>query len=144
MNVAVVGGAGYVGLVTALGLAHMGHNVIAADKDVDRVKKLSRGHSPIQERGLQELLGTNLIAERITFTTDVAAAVAEGEVVFITVDTPVGKSGRPELSRVLSVSEEIGNAISTYTTVVVKSTVPTGAVDKINGVLSRTLKKGRD
>jgi UDPglucose 6-dehydrogenase len=144
MNVAVVGGAGYVGLVTALGLAHLGNNVVSVDKNAERVAGLKGGVIPFNERGLQDLLKSNVVGERIKFTSDVAAAVSGGDIVFITVDTPLGSGGIPDLSSVLKATREISEAITSYKTIVIKSTVPTGAVEQIESILSEKLEKGRD
>jgi UDPglucose 6-dehydrogenase len=132
MRVAVVG-VGYVGLVTAVGLADQGHTVTCVDIDQRKVAALNRGEPPIFERGLESLLRRNL-ETRLRATTDLAAAVADSELTFICVGTPSRADGSIELSYVRQAAEEIGGALATsagFHTVVVKSTVVPGTSDEV-------------
>lgn len=144
MNVCVVGGAGYVGLVTGLGLSEIGHHVIAVDVDQDRIRQLHAGESPIYEEGLQLLLETNLAAEHISFSTDLSSAVAASEIIFITVGTPLHENGQVDLSQVVGVMEELGKCIDGYKLIVVKSTVPVGTVELVQGILKDRMQEGSD
>ncbi len=116
-------GAGYVGLVTAACMAELGHQVLAMDVDVDKVKLLQQGGSPIYEPGLTELVAAN--RERIQFTTDAAEAYAFGEFIFLCVDTPPTASGDADLSRIWQAVANLDDSLGGRV-IVVKSTVPVG------------------
>jgi UDPglucose 6-dehydrogenase len=134
MRVAVVG-TGYVGLVTAVGLAELGHTVVCIDIDERKVAALSRGEPPIFEPGLEPLLRRNLAA-RLRATTDLAAAVQASEMTFVCVGTPSRPDGSIETSYVQQAAEQIGTALAATTgfhTVVVKSTVVPGTSERIVG-----------
>jgi len=133
MRIGVVG-SGYVGLVSAACLAEIGHEVISVDTDVEKIAALQRGEVPIHERLLPQLLERNR-GQRLTFSSSVSAAVAESEAVFITVGTPQGESGEPDLSYVESVASEIAAAISGPRLIVEKSTVPVCTCESIRKVL---------
>src|SRR5580658_9080188 len=94
-TVAVIG-AGYVGLTTAVCLAHLGHQVVAVDVDAAKVGRMQRGEAPILEAGLPELLAEGLAAGRLTFTTDTAAASTDAVFVFLCVAPPQGADGSSE------------------------------------------------
>jgi UDPglucose 6-dehydrogenase len=98
MHVAVIG-TGYVGLVVGAGLAETGNDVICADIDREKVSRLNRGEIPIFEPGLDQLVERNLQDGRLTFTTDVAAAIEASAVIFIAVGTPPGEDGSADLQR---------------------------------------------
>src|SRR5699024_26276 len=137
-------GTGYVGLVTGTCLAEMGNHVTCVDVDEDKVARLSRGEVPIFEPGLETLVQRNHQAGRLTFTTDAAAAIAHGEVVFIAVGTPPDEDGSADLRYVLTVARTIGEHIGSYTVVVNKSTVPVGTADRVRETLKATLaERGR-
>jgi UDPglucose 6-dehydrogenase len=136
LNVAVIG-TGYVGLVGGTCLSELGHSVTCVDIDEAKVQKLRAGTLPIYEPGLEEMVPRNVEAGRLTFSTDGSAAVAAADVVFIAVGTPPGEDGSADLSHVMAVAEMIGSAISDYTVVVVKSTVPIGTCDKVHEILSK-------
>lgn len=125
MNICVVG-SGYVGLVTATCFSEMGHSVIGVDVDAGKVARLSRGESPLYEPGLSELLQRNIKAGRLSFSTDLPAAVEKSLFVFVAVGTPMGADGNADLKSVLSVSRSVAAAMNEYRVVVVKSTVPVG------------------
>ena len=132
MRVAVVG-AGYVGLVTAAGLAEMGHTVTCIDVDERKVAALNRGEPPIFEQGLQPLLRRNL-GTRLAATSDLAGAVQASELTLICVGTPSRPDGSIDLSFVRQAAEQIGSALATtpgFHAVVVKSTVVPGTSDQV-------------
>jgi len=130
MRLCVIG-SGYVGLVTGACLADSGNHVVAVDNDADKVKRLSRGDPIIFEPGLEELLKSNLSAGRLRFTTDLRAATAHSQVVFLAIGTPPRDDGSADLSNIESVAVEVGAALSGYTVVVVKSTVPVGTCGRL-------------
>lgn len=125
MNICVVG-SGYVGLVTATCFAEMGHSVIGVDVDAGKVARLSRGESPLYEPGLSDLLHRNIKAGRLSFTTDLPAAVEKSLFVFVAVGTPMGADGSADLKSVLSVSRSVAASMNGYRVFVIKSTVPVG------------------
>jgi UDPglucose 6-dehydrogenase len=132
MRVAVVG-AGYVGLVTAAGLAELGHTVTCIDVDEHKVSALNRGDPPIFEQGLRPLLQRNL-GTRLAATTDLAGAVQTSDVTLICVGTPSRSDGSIDLSFVQRAAEQIGSALaatSGFHAVVVKSTVVPGTADQV-------------
>jgi len=134
MHVAVVG-TGYVGLVVGAGLAETGNDVICADIDADKIARLNRGEIPIFEPGLDRLVERNLADGRLTFSTDVAAAVRASEIIFIAVGTPPGEDGSADLQHVLSVAETIGRSMNGEKIVVTKSTVPVGTAARVRAVI---------
>ena len=115
-------GAGYVGLVTAAGLAELGHEVWARDIVPEKVESLSRGEVPIHEPGLSELIQGN--SERLHFTTEMRDVLERARLLFVCVDTPPTYSGDADLSRVEAVLSELGD--SNQHALVMKSTVPVG------------------
>ncbi|HEU0053938.1 MAG TPA: UDP-glucose/GDP-mannose dehydrogenase family protein [Longimicrobium sp.] len=133
MKVAVVG-SGYVGLVAGAGLAETGNEVVCADIDAGKIDRLNRGEIPIYEPGLEPLVERNLHEGRLSFTTDVARAVAEAEVIFIAVGTPPGEDGSADLQHVLAVADTIGRSMpedGPEKIVITKSTVPVGTAAKV-------------
>jgi UDPglucose 6-dehydrogenase len=134
MRVAVIG-TGYVGLVVGAGLADTGNDVICADIDQTKIARLNRGEIPIYEPGLEPLVKRNLSDGRLSFSTDVARAVRESEVVFIAVGTPPGEDGRADLQHVLAVAETIGRNMNTEKVVITKSTVPVGTASRVRAVI---------
>ena len=143
-QICVVGGAGYVGLVTGVGLAALGHNVTCVDIDRRRVEMLNLGRSPIYEEGLEPLLSELLTAGAIRFETDLAASVGEAEIVFVAVGTPSLADGRADLSQAISVAEDLARSLRGYTVIAVKSTVPVGALTVMDDVLATHLEPGQD
>src|SRR5581483_7634916 len=136
MRIAVVG-TGYVGLVLGACLAENGNTVICVDKDRSKIDMLGAGRMPIYEPGLEELVRRNDHEERLTFTTDLAAAVRASSIVFIAVGTPQGEDGSADLQHVMGVAREIGRAMNKYTVVVDKSTVPVGTAKKVRAVIAK-------
>ena len=135
MHVAVVG-TGYVGLVSGACFSEFGHNVICVDKDAGKIAGLKRGEMPIYEPGLQKLVEGNAEAGRLSFTTDLAEAVKDADAVFIAVGTPSRRGdGHADLSYVYAAAEEIAQAITGYTVVVTKSTVPVGTGAEVEKII---------
>jgi UDPglucose 6-dehydrogenase len=123
MRIAVIG-TGYVGLVTAAGLAELGHQVIGADKDTDKMARISSGIIPIYEPGLNELLAANLQKGRLSFSADLDAVAQEADVIFVCVGTPPHDDGSADMSQIEEVSRLIADNLNRYKLVVEKSTVP--------------------
>ena len=139
MKIAIIG-TGYVGLVTGACFAHMGNQVICVDIDEAKIKELSEGRLPIFEPGLKELINENLRDGRLTFTTDTSEAVAGSEFIFIAVGTPEGEDGSADTQHLLHVAETVGAQLDGYRIIVVKSTVPPGAGEKVRGVIREAVK----
>ncbi len=126
MRIAVIG-TGYVGLVSGTCFSDFGHEVVCVDKDAAKIAGLQRGEVPIFEPGLDTLLARNTAAGRLSFTTDLAQAVAGAEAVFIAVGTPSRRGdGHADLTYVMAAAAEIGLALTGYAVIVTKSTVPVG------------------
>ncbi|HYO69096.1 MAG TPA: UDP-glucose/GDP-mannose dehydrogenase family protein, partial [Archangium sp.] len=136
MHIAIIG-TGYVGLVAGTCFADSGNDVVCVDIDARKIAQLQQGEIPIYEPGLEELIRKNARDQRLSFTTELAPAVARSQVVFIAVGTPEGESGEADLQYVLAAAEQVGRAMRQYTVVVDKSTVPVGTADKVREVLSR-------
>jgi UDPglucose 6-dehydrogenase len=131
MKIAVIG-TGYVGLVSGVCLSDFGHEVVCVDKDPRKVEMLKRGEVPIYEPGLEALMARNAEAGRISFTGDLAEAVAGAEAVFIAVGTPTRRGdGHADLSYVMAAAGEIAQALTGAAVVVTKSTVPVGTNRKV-------------
>ncbi|MEH1935385.1 MAG: UDP-glucose/GDP-mannose dehydrogenase family protein [Nostoc sp.] len=129
MRVCVIG-TGYVGLVTGACLAHIGHDVICVDNNEEKVKLMKSGQSPIFEPGLSEIMHSAIQTEKIHFTTDIAAGVTHGEILFIAVGTPPLPTGESDTRYVEAVARGIGeNLNGGYKVIVNKSTVPIGSGD---------------
>ncbi|MEW5902087.1 MAG: NAD(P)-binding domain-containing protein, partial [Acidobacteriota bacterium] len=123
MKIAVIG-TGYVGLVTATGLAELGHQVIGADKDIDKMDLLGRGIVPIYEPGLDELLASNIQRGRLAFSPDLDATIRDADVIFVCVGTPQHPDGSSDMSQIEEVSRQIADNLNRYKLIVEKSTVP--------------------
>jgi UDPglucose 6-dehydrogenase len=132
-------GSGYVGLVTGACLAQMGNDVLCVDIDQQRVDNLIKGIMPIHEPGLDQLVLDNSAAGRLSFTTDMAEAVAFATIQMIAVGTPPDEDGSADLSHVLAVARTIGEHMDDYRLVVTKSTVPVGTADKVRNAVSERL-----
>ncbi|MCD7886638.1 MAG: UDP-glucose/GDP-mannose dehydrogenase family protein [Clostridiales bacterium] len=136
MKIAIAG-TGYVGLVTGVVLAHLGHHVTCVDVDEQKVETMRKGVSPIYEPGLEELMAANM--ERLTFTTDYASAYRDAEVIYIGVGTPEKRDGSANLAYVQQVIDQIAATVERDCIVVVKSTVPIGTNDKLEQRLREKL-----
>jgi len=132
-------GSGYVGLVTAVGFSEMGHTVVGVDLDEQKIARLSSGHSPLYEPGLDELLKRNMEGGRLSFTTDLASGLSESLFCFIAVGTPNSDDGSADLGAVLDVAREIARNLKDYRIVVVKSTVPVGTSRKVQKAMREVL-----
>lgn len=143
MQIAIVG-TGYVGLGTGAVLADLGNMVIGVDVDAAKVATLQSGTPHIYEPGLTELLGRNLAAGRLRFTTDYADAIARAEVVFICVGTPAGPHGGADMRYVRAAARGIGRQLAPgrRTIVVNKSTMPIGSGDLVGVLLSEAAPRG--
>jgi UDPglucose 6-dehydrogenase len=134
MKIAVVG-TGYVGLVTGTCLAETGNQVICVDINAEKVKMMQNGKLPIYEPGLDILFHRNIAQERLTFTTDLAAAIKDAKIIFLALPTPPGGDGSADLSYVLGAAADIGKLITDYKVIVTKSTVPVGTADKVRAAM---------
>ncbi|ANV99211.1 UDP-glucose dehydrogenase family protein [Bradyrhizobium icense] len=135
MRIAMIG-TGYVGLVSGACFADFGHQVTCVDKDAGKIEALRRGEIPIFEPGLDALVASNVKARRLDFTTDLTAPVAEADAVFIAVGTPSRRGdGHADLTYVYSAAREIAAALSGFTVVVTKSTVPVGTGDEVERLI---------
>ena len=138
MKLAIIG-TGYVGLVTGACFAEMGNEVICVDADVSKVEALEQGRIPIYEPGLEDYVKRNVKDNRLSFTTDLAAAVQESLICFIAVGTPQDKDGSADLSMVLQVARDIGRCMNGYKVIVEKSTVPVGTAVQVRQVIRQEL-----
>ena len=138
MRVIMVG-TGYVGLVSGACFADFGHDVTCVDKDRAKINALERGEVPIYEPGLTELVTLNARVGRLKFTTDLASAVAAADAVFIAVGTPSRRGdGHADLSFVYDAARDIAGALSGFTVVITKSTVPVGTGDEVERIIRET------
>ncbi|MGN4220908.1 UDP-glucose dehydrogenase family protein, partial [Burkholderia gladioli] len=138
MKITIIG-TGYVGLVTGACLAEIGHDVFCLDVDPRKIEILNQGGIPIHEPGLKEIIARTRAAGRITFSTDVAASVAHGEIQFIAVGTPPDEDGSADLQYVLEAARNIGRHMTEAKVIVDKSTVPVGTALRVHGVVAEAL-----
>lgn len=135
MRIAMIG-TGYVGLVSGTCFSEFGIDVVCVDKDARKIELLHDNVMPIFEPGLDELVASNVEAGRLSFTTDLKAAVKGADAVFIAVGTPSRRGdGHADLSFVFAAAEEIADALDGYTVIVTKSTVPVGTGDEVEKVI---------
>jgi UDPglucose 6-dehydrogenase len=132
-------GSGYVGLVTGACFANVGNQVVCVDIDQAKVDALNNGQIPIYEPGLDSYISQSLADGSLSFTTDAAAAVTHGEMIFIAVGTPPEEDGSADLQYVLQVADTIGQFMDDFKVVVNKSTVPVGTADKVSDRLQQAL-----
>ncbi len=129
-------GSGYVGLVSGACFADFGHDVVCVDKDKSKIDALLGGKIPIFEPGLDHLVASNVSAGRLQFTTDLAEGVKDADAVFIAVGTPSRRGdGHADLSYVYGAAKEIAEAITGFTVIVDKSTVPVGTGDEVERII---------
>ena len=138
MNIAVVG-AGYVGLVTGTCFAEFGNNVACVDVDQAKIGDLQQGQVPIYEPGLVEMVRRSLKDGRLSFSTDLRAAVQKSLVVFIAVGTPQAEDGAADLRHVIEVARSIAKSLDSYKVIVTKSTVPMGTGAMIRRLIQENL-----
>lgn len=124
-------GAGYVGLVQASGLAHLGHDVVCAELSASRLAALAQGKTPFYEPGIDELLAKGIADGRLRFTSNPAEAAAHGEVQFLAVGTPPLPDGSSDLSYLLAAADTIAQHAPADSLIVTKSTVPVGSGKKL-------------
>ena len=136
MNITVVG-SGYVGLVVGSCLAETGNAVICADVDEQKIGGLRNNILPIYEPGLDDYVERNQKQGRLSFSTDIGAAIASADVVFIAVGTPPDEDGSADLRHVLAVAEQIGMHMKRELVVVTKSTVPVGTAAKVSAAVNK-------
>src|SRR6201985_150483 len=134
MKIAVVG-TGYVGLVTGTCLAETGNQVICVDINEKKVKMMQDGQLPIYEPGLDLLFTRNIKQGRLHFTSNLAEAIAEAQIIFLALPTPPGGDGAADLSYVLGAAKDIAKLIKEYKVIVTKSTVPVGTADKVTAIM---------
>jgi len=139
MNITVVG-SGYVGLVVGGCLAETGNAVVCADVDQTKIDGLRNNILPIYEPGLDDYVERNQKQGRLSFTTDIAQAIASADVVFIAVGTPPDEDGSADLRHVLTVAEQIGRHMTRELVVVTKSTVPVGTAARVSAAVNRHAK----
>ena len=132
-------GSGYVGLVTGACLAEVGNEVLCIDVNREKIEGLNNGIVPIHEPGLDSVIARNMSQNRLSFTTDIDAAVAHGLFQFIAVGTPPDEDGSADLQYVLAVARSIGQRIKDYRVIVNKSTVPVGTADKVRDAIMAEL-----
>jgi UDPglucose 6-dehydrogenase len=131
-------GTGYVGLTTGVCFAHLGHNVVCADIDEQKVERLQAGDCPIVEEGLSDLLAEGLASRRLKFVVGAAVAAADAEYAFLCVPTPPSPNGSADLSFVDGTAAEIAQALPAGSIVVNKSTVPVGTAQRVQRILRRS------
>jgi UDPglucose 6-dehydrogenase len=137
MRIAMIG-TGYVGLVSGTCFSEFGIEVVCVDKDAKKIELLHQNVMPIYEPGLDQLVADNVKAGRLSFTTDLKAAVRDADAVFIAVGTPSRRGdGHADLSYVYAAAEEIADAMNGYTVVVTKSTVPVGTGDEVEAIIRK-------
>ncbi|HXD45374.1 MAG TPA: UDP-glucose/GDP-mannose dehydrogenase family protein [Pseudolabrys sp.] len=137
MRIAVIG-TGYVGLVSGACFSEFGVSVTCVDNDAHKIARLQQGEMPIYEPGLDQIVESNARAGRLAFTTDLTAAVAGADAVFIAVGTPSRRGdGHADLSYVFAAAEEIGRALTGYAVVVTKSTVPVGTGRRVAEIIRK-------
>lgn len=136
MKVCIVG-SGYVGLVSGAGFAEIGNTVVCADLAKAKIDALKEGRIPIFEPGLDVLVERNVEQRRLTFTTDVAAAIAASEIVFVAVGTPMRADGGADLSQVDAVAQTVAEHASRETALVLKSTVPVGTNVRVRRLVAQ-------
>ena len=143
MDIAIIG-SGYVGLVTGTCFAHLGHRVICVDNQVSKIEKLKAGQMPIYEPGLDVMIRTNVAEGRLTFSSDIAAATAGSEAVFICVGTPPKPNGEADLSAFEHVARSMAPAMNGYKLIVEKSTVPVRTGEWLSDLFRSHLPPGAD
>src|ERR1700736_5795592 len=141
MNITIVG-SGYVGLVTGACFADVGHNVICVDNDQRKVDALQKGHIPIYEPGLEEVVHRNVSAGQLRFTNNIEDGVGHSQIVFIAVPTPPQPDGSVDLTYIERVARQIAEVLNEYRVIVDKSTVPVKTGEKVAETIRRYNKTG--
>jgi len=143
MNICVIG-TGYVGLVTGVVFSDLGNEVICVDKNEEKIALLRAGVMPIYEPGLEEMVARNADEGRLTFTTDLEAAVRKSEVIFICVGTPPKEDGSTDMSQVEGAARGVAAAMDRYKVIVNKSTVPVGTGEFVREVIETNKRRNVD
>ncbi len=129
-------GSGYVGLVSGACFADFGHHVVCVDTDRDKIASLRRGEMPIYEPGLGELVARNAGQGRLSFSTDLTSAIGGADAAFVAVGTPSRRGdGHADLTYVYAAAREIAAALTGFTVIVTKSTVPVGTGDEVERIV---------
>jgi UDPglucose 6-dehydrogenase len=136
MKITVIG-SGYVGLVSGICFAKLGHDIFCIDKDENKISSLNSGIIPIYEPGLKEVLDEAVIAKKISFSTNLKSAILQSEAIFIAVGTPQDEDGSADLSYVLAAAREIAELSNSFKLIITKSTVPAGTGAKIKDLISK-------
>ena len=140
MKITIVG-SGYVGLVTGACFSEVGIDVVCVDINQEKIENLNKGIIPIYEPGLEEMILRNMKKGRLQFTTRIAEAMTDSEVLFIAVGTPPDEDGSADLKYVLAVAADCGKYMQDYMLVVTKSTVPVGTAEKVRNAVELELRK---
>ncbi|MCP4041764.1 MAG: UDP-glucose/GDP-mannose dehydrogenase family protein, partial [Gammaproteobacteria bacterium] len=136
MNVTMIG-AGYVGLVSGACFAEFGANVICLDVDETKIHDLNNGKIPIYEPGLKDLVGRNVKADRLNFTTEFPSAIGTADLIFIAVGTPTRRGdGHADLTYIYAAAKEIAKHLNGYTVIIDKSTVPVGTARQVQRTIA--------
>ena len=130
-----IAGTGYVGIVTGVGFAKLGNDVICLDIDREKVEKLKNGELTIYEPGLEEIFRRTLASGRLTFTDDVITAIQKSEIIFICVGTPPNARQEADLTAVENVARAVGAYMNEHKIIVNKSTVPVGTADLVRRLI---------
>jgi len=141
MDISIIG-SGYVGLVTGVCFADVGHNVVCVDNDEAKVKTLQAGRIPIYEPGLEEIIHRNVSAHRLRFSSSIREGVDNSQIVFIAVPTPPQSNGEVDLSFIEKVSREIADVLTDYRVIVDKSTVPVKTGERVAETIKRYNRRG--
>lgn len=136
MKISVVG-SGYVGLVAGTCFAESGNDVICVDNDINKIKTMKKGKTPIYEPGLEEFLKKNIHEKRLRFSIDLESAVKKTDIIFLALPTPQSEDGSADLKHVLAVAKEIGKYMNGYKVIVNKSTVPVGTAFKVRDIIKK-------
>ena len=136
MRITFIGGDGYVGLITAVGFARLGHDVVAVDINEKSVASLSAGTSPIHEAGLDVALKAVLADRNVRFTTSADDGVPGAQIVFVTVGTPPHPDGTPDLSALRAVAADLGRTLDANAVVAIKSTIPVGSLGEMQSTFA--------
>jgi len=136
MKLSVIG-TGYVGLVTGTCFAETGNQVICADINEEKVKRMQAGEIPIYEPGLETIFHRNIKQGNLIFTTDLKYAVDNSDIIFLALPTPPSEDGSADLKHVLEVAEQLGKIITSYKIIIDKSTVPVGTAEKVQELIAK-------
>lgn len=143
MDLCIIG-TGYVGLVSGVCMADMGHNVICVDNNIEKIEKLKKNIVPIYEPGLEAIMVKNVKKGRLKFSTSIKEGVETSTVIFIGVSTPPKPNGQADLSFVEQVAREVATHMTSYKVIVDKSTVPVKTGEKVAETIKRYNKKKID